>query len=100
MIPEQLNPFKKERQNFPGVVIPLAQAPAHRPSNLNDEKTDLSKDDKPEDMAERGSAHGSASSSQHEATHLTLEGLRAEIEADLTGSHSENTTYDRMYLPL
>lgn len=92
-----LNPFKRDRQNFPGVVIPLAAAPAHAPVDPSDEKKGFP-NDKPEDAAERGSAHGSTSGSQHEAAYLTLEGLRAEIEADVAASGGHDSAYDRMCL--
>ncbi|KAJ5156155.1 hypothetical protein N7492_008958 [Penicillium capsulatum] len=91
----KFNPFKKDRQNFPGIVIPLAEAPAHPSPDLSDEKAGLPKNDKPEDAAERGSAHGSASGSQHETTHLTLEGLRAEIDADIAAGGVQDSMYDR-----
>lgn len=92
----KLNPFKRDRQNFPGIVIPLAEASAHQPADSSDEKTGLPKNDKSEDAAEHGSAHGSASASQHETTHLTLEGLRAEIEADVAAGGGQDSMYDRM----
>ncbi|KAJ5389978.1 uncharacterized protein N7496_001046 [Penicillium cataractarum] len=79
-------PFKKDRQNFPGVVIPLADAPAHTPANA-DEKADKSLDRAP--SSENGSA-----GSLREATHLTLEALRAEVESDMSTS-GHDSVYDR-----
>lgn len=83
----KLTPFKKDRQNFPGVVIPLADAPAHNSAN-SDEKTDKSLDRAP--SSENGSA-----GSVGEASHLTLEALRAEVETDISTS-GHDSVYDRM----
>jgi hypothetical protein len=84
-------PFKKDRQNFPGVVIPLADAPAH-PSANSDEKADKSLDRAP--SSENGSA-----GSLGESSHLTLEALRAEVESDISTS-GHDSAYDRMcYYP-
>jgi hypothetical protein len=80
-------PFKKDRQNFPGVVIPLADAPAHIPANA-DEKAKKSLD------LASSSENGSAGSLR-EATHLTLEALRAEVESDISTS-GQDSVYDRM----
>lgn len=92
----KLNPFKRDRQNFPGIVIPLAEAPDHQPTDSSDEKAGLPKNNKSEDSAERGSAHESSSGSQHDTTHLTLEGLRAEIDADVAAGGVQDSMYDRM----
>lgn len=80
-------PFKKDRQNFPGVVIPLADAPAH-PSADSDEKAKKSLDRAP--SSENGSA-----GSLGESSHLTLETLRAEVESDISTS-GHDSAYDRM----
>ncbi|KAJ5863697.1 uncharacterized protein N7529_005613 [Penicillium soppii] len=85
----QFNPFKKDRQNFPGVVIPLADAPAHltKLSETDDKESSKSLD-------HASSSENGVAGSHTSATHLTLEALRAEIEADLaTASH--DSTYDR-----
>ncbi|CAI7604279.1 unnamed protein product [Penicillium bialowiezense] len=85
----QFNPFKRDRQNFPGVVIPLADAPAH-PSQLTE------KDDKESSKSlDRAPSSENGVAGSHTSTnHLTLEGLRAEIESDLaTASH--DSAYDR-----
>lgn len=79
-------PFKKDRQNFPGVVIPLADAPAH-PSADSDEKAKKSLDRAP--SSENGSA-----GSLGESSHLTLEALRAEVESDISTS-GHDSAYDR-----
>lgn len=87
----QFNPFKKDRQNFPGVVIPLADAPAHpqKLSEKDDKESNKSLDRAP-------SSENGVAGSHTSATQLTIEALRAEIEADVsTASH--NSTYDRMF---
>ncbi|KAJ5439314.1 Sugar transporter [Penicillium daleae] len=82
----KLTPFKKDRQNFPGVVIPLADAPAHKSTNT-DEKARKSLDRAP--SSENGSA-----GSLGESSHLTLEALRAEVESDISTS-GRDSLYDR-----
>ncbi|CAG7919289.1 unnamed protein product [Penicillium olsonii] len=84
----RFNPFKKDRQNFPGVVIPLADAPAH-PQKLTE------KDDKELNSLDQSpSSENGVAGSNTGTHHLTIEGLRAEIESDLaTASH--DTAYDR-----
>lgn len=77
-------------------MIPLAEAPDHQPTDSSDEKAGLPKNNKSEDSAERGSAHESSSGSQHDTTHLTLEGLRAEIDADVAAGGVQDSMYDRM----
>lgn len=88
---EKFNPFKKDRQNFPGVVIPLAgaPAPAHSPNiTENDDK-----ETKSLDLA--SSSENGVAGSQIGST-LTLEALRAEIESDVaTATH--DSAYDRMF---
>ena len=90
----QFNPFKRDRQNFPGVVIPLADAPAHpsQPTEKDDKDSSKSLDRAP-------SSENGVAGSHTSTNHLTLEGLRAEIESDLaTASH--DSAYDRMYTAL
>lgn len=81
-----LTPLKKDRQNFPGVVISLADAPAHTSIN-SDEKAKKSLDRAP--SSENGSA-----GSLGESSHLTLEALRAEVESDISTS-GHDSAYDR-----
>lgn len=87
----KLTPFKKDRQSFPGVVIQLAHAPAHKPAK-GDEK-----DNKSLDRAS-SSENGSAPS-LGETSHLTLEALRAEVEADISTS-GQDSAYDRKWQSL
>lgn len=93
----KFNPFKKDRQNFPGIVIPLANAPAHYGSGGSDlDEKKGSVDDKSLDRAS-SSENGAASGSQPETSHLTIEALRAEVEAD-AASAGHDSAYDRMCL--
>jgi hypothetical protein len=86
----RFNPFKKDHQDFPSVVIPLADAPAH--NHKLSEKADK-EDNNSLDRAP-SSENGAAGTHKH-STHLTLEALRAEIEADIsTATH--DSAYDRM----
>ncbi|KAF7712448.1 MFS-type transporter [Penicillium ucsense] len=80
------NPFKRERQNFPGVVIPLASDSA---THVSPDLTE--KDDKASDHA---SSSRSSGQNEKATTPLTLEALRAEVEADIVASGSD-TSYDR-----
>ncbi|KAJ5773492.1 Major facilitator superfamily domain general substrate transporter [Penicillium paradoxum] len=80
----KFNPFKTDNQNFPSVVIPLADAPAHSP--------DLSEKDNKGFNSASSSENGVAS--PNDSTTLTLEALRAEVEADIATS-SHDSAYDR-----
>ena len=85
------NPFKRERQNFPGVVVPLASTSASHASTDSIEKDDKASDHAPSSSSSRGPEKASTS--------LTLEALRAEVEADIASSGTD-TSYDRMYYAL
>lgn len=90
---ERFNPFKKDRQNFPGVVIPLADAPTRpKPALTDDEKKaeDANKSLERASSSENGSSGGSV----HEPSHRTIESLRAEVE-DNTSASSHDSVYDR-----
>ncbi|OQE46993.1 hypothetical protein PENCOP_c001G07475 [Penicillium coprophilum] len=83
---QKFNPFKKDNQSFPSVVIPLADAPAHSLSEKADKESSQSLD------GSSSSENGAAGSK--DSTHLTLEALRAEVEADIsTATH--DSAYDR-----
>jgi hypothetical protein len=84
---QKFNPFKNDNQTFPSVVIPLADAPAHSLSEKADKELNQSSDD----SASENGAAGSIDS-----TNLTLEALRAEIEADVSNS-THDSAYDRMF---
>lgn len=93
---EKFNPFKKDRQNFPGVVIPLSEAPAYpngAPASETEEKFDASEASKSLDRAS-SSENGSAGSLP-DTSHLTIELLRAEIDAESSTS-GQDSIYDRM----
>ncbi|KAJ6021877.1 Major facilitator superfamily domain general substrate transporter [Penicillium herquei] len=91
---EKFNPFKKDRQNFPGVVIPLSDAPAY-PNGVPpmDEKDDGSDANKSLDRAP-STENGSAGSLPDTSSHLTIEIIRAEVDAEMSSS-GLNSVYDR-----
>ncbi|CAG8314784.1 unnamed protein product [Penicillium salamii] len=85
----KFNPFKKDRQNFPGVVIPLADAPAHSQKLTEKDDKELNNG-----LDRAPSSENGVASSNAGTHHLTIEGLRAEIESDVaTASH--DSAYDR-----
>jgi hypothetical protein len=93
---EKFNPFKKDRQNFPGVVIPLSEAPAYpngAPPPEKEEKVDGSVASKSLERAS-SSENGSAGSLP-DTSYLTIELLRAEIDAE-TSTSGHDSLYDRM----
>lgn len=87
-MPMFMNPFAKhDVSEFPGVLVPLSQAQRHSSAVLMAKK----KDDK-EGLSPPSSEKGERRSSTYNI--YTIEGLRAEVEADVAaGGHS--TTYDR-----
>ncbi|GME23352.1 General substrate transporter [Neofusicoccum parvum] len=81
-MPYFLNPFHKhDVSEFPGVLVPLASAP-HRRSSV------VSKTESPDDAAEKSTGSSSWSGG------MTVEALKAEIDADLAAG-GVNTAYDR-----
>lgn len=86
---QKFNPFKRDSPNLPDVVIPLADGPAHFLSEKTDKETSPSLDGA--SSSENGAAGPKGS------TPLTLEALRAEIEADVSTS-THDSAYDRMFL--
>ncbi|PLN85484.1 MFS general substrate transporter [Aspergillus taichungensis] len=87
----------RDRQQFPEVVVPLANAPAPEKST-----TDPYAEKKPDSEADSNHTHdrascqekGAASSPPPPYSALTLEALRAEVEADVSSS-GHDTAYDR-----
>lgn len=77
----------RERGQFPEVVIPLARGSAT--------KTDDSQDNDSNSGLEKASSQEKGAGSETTCT-LTLEALRAEIEADITAS-GHDTAYDRTF---
>ncbi|PLB45605.1 MFS general substrate transporter [Aspergillus steynii IBT 23096] len=91
------NPFKRhDHRNFPGVVIPLANAPSR--SSQSPSPTPVEKKIGPDDKADDRSLDQAASEKGigpvPEYTHLTLEALRAEVESDIAAS-GHDSAYDR-----
>lgn len=94
------NPFKRERQNFPGVVIPLSEAPLRAHStDFEKEKKDDSSIDQPKSLDRAPSAENGSAGSLPETSHLTIEALRAEIDAE-TSTAGLDSMYDRMCPPV
>lgn len=94
-MPYFLNSFKKhDVSEFPGVLVPLQQA-QHRGSvssrRFSLKPTPQTKDEKDEKSLRTGSISPVRDGS---TTGLTLETLKAEIEADLAASDSKSA-YDR-----
>lgn len=85
----EFNPFKRDTEDFSDVVIPLADAPAHTEIP---EKSDKQSDSNSDSAS---SSENGASLPKH-STHLTLEALRAEVEADVA-SATHDSAYDRMF---
>lgn len=83
--------------NFPGVVIPLASAPAPNNYGSTDEKKTNFDDNHSLDKAASDSEKGVGSRPDDAyASPLTLETLRAEIETDMAKSGTDSA-YDRMF---
>ncbi|QSS61881.1 sugar transporter [Histoplasma capsulatum] len=89
-MPLLVNPFRQQdHSSFPGVVVPLAQAPRHRKfSHSNPNPGD---GDKADNVAEKGS---SSSLSDRQYSGWTVEAIRAEVESDAATS-GRDTAYDR-----
>ncbi|CAI7570762.1 unnamed protein product [Penicillium manginii] len=90
---EKFNPFKRDRQNFPGVVIPLADAPARPKPVLTDDEKKAENANKSLERAS-SSENGSSGGSVNEPSHRTIESLRAEVESDIAAS-AHDSVYDR-----
>ena len=95
------NPFKRERQNFPGVVIPLSEAPlrSRSTSDSENEKKDDSSIDPSKSLDRAPSSETGSAGSIPDSSHLTIEVLRAEIDAEAVTS-GQDSMYDRMYPPV
>lgn len=95
---EKFNPFKKDRQNFPGVVIPLSEAPIYpngvypNAAQSVDKKDDA---DANKSLERAPSSENGSAGSLPDTSHLTIEILRAEIEAEMSTS-GHDSVYDRM----
>lgn len=94
-----LNPFKKDRQNYPGVVIPLSSAPVRSHTNADPEKKkDDPSTDGPKTLDRAPSSENGSAGSLPDSGPLTLEALRTEIEAE-TSTSGHDSVYDRMSSP-
>lgn len=78
----------RERRGFPEVVVPLARA---SPETKHDESTGSNS------SLDRASVQEKGASALTTGSTLTLEALRAEVEADVVSS-GHDTAYDRMFL--
>lgn len=90
-MPFFMNPFRKhDVSDFEGVYVPLANSQRHHSvvAAHNDRKNSLTKDVSDEKNIE------SPSSPDNSYSAYTIEGLRAEIELDLSAS-GHDTSYDR-----
>ncbi|KAJ5152791.1 uncharacterized protein N7482_009269 [Penicillium canariense] len=76
----------RDRRGFPEVVVPLAGGSAPKPKEAADNGSNSSLD--------RASLQENGASGVEAGTTLTLEGLRAEVEADIAAS-SHDSVYDR-----
>ena len=95
-MPFGLNPFRKHDHDFPSVVVPLAEAPAHIKPNPELEKTDRP-DDKTDDKSlDRAPSSEAGVGPVPNYSSLTIEALRAEVESDVAAS-GKDTAYDRMF---
>ncbi|KAJ5574294.1 uncharacterized protein N7459_008721 [Penicillium hispanicum] len=92
----KLSPFKKDRQNYPGVVIPLASAPDHSATPPDPEKRNSlsSNPDADKSLDRPSSSENGSAGPVTETGHLTIEKLRAEIDADVVAS-GHDSMYDR-----
>ena len=96
------NPFtRKEQSNFPGVVVPLANAPERAPSPLqSDTENKPNPDEKPNETPDEKSLDRSDRSENGVGPvpggPLTIEGLKAEVEEDVAAS-GHDSAYDRMF---
>ncbi|BCS29110.1 uncharacterized protein APUU_70680S [Aspergillus puulaauensis] len=102
-MPFGINPFSKQDHDFPGVIVPLSNAPAHSHPNPQ-ASPDPEKKVGPDDKTDTGSLdrapsaeNGVGSIHSHQPSHdgpLTLEILRAEVENDVVAS-GHDSAYDR-----
>lgn len=96
-----INPFSKQDHDFPGVIVPLSNAPAHsHPQTSPDPEKKVGPDDKTDTgsldrapSAENGVGSIHSHQPSHDG-HLTLEILRAEVENDVVAS-GHDSAYDR-----
>jgi hypothetical protein len=92
------NPFAKhDHGDFPGVVVPLASAPAHSHPNPEVGKRHSHDENQDKNSLDKApSEENGVPSSIPSTSHLTIEALRAEVEADI-GASGIDSAYDRMF---
>jgi hypothetical protein len=78
-----------ERRQFPEVVVPLAHGSAPKPNDSQDDDSCSGLD--------RTSSQEKGTAGTHVSSTLTLEALRAEVEADINAS-GHDSAYDRTFL--
>ncbi|RAH52605.1 MFS general substrate transporter [Aspergillus piperis CBS 112811] len=93
-MPFGVNPFRKNDHDFPGVVVPLSEAPPHHKPNPELEKTDRPDEKTDNRSLDRAPSSEAGVGSVHNYNTLTIEALRAEVEADIATS-GKDTAYDR-----
>ncbi|RAL00566.1 putative sugar transporter [Aspergillus ibericus CBS 121593] len=93
-MPFGINPFRKHDHDFPDVVVPLSEAPAHFKPNPELEKAGRP-DDKTDDRSlDRAPSSEAGVGPVPNYSTLTIEALRAEVESDVAAS-GKDTAYDR-----
>ena len=92
-----VNPFRRnDRESYPEVVIPLARAASPPETNPSDEKLPVPNEKNEETKSlDKSSAEENGAASLCKYGELTIEALRAEVEADSVAS-GHDTSYDRM----
>ncbi|KAI9933757.1 hypothetical protein ASPWEDRAFT_105998 [Aspergillus wentii DTO 134E9] len=86
----------RDRRQFPEVVVPLARAPATAPPAYepNAEKNEKNVDSESNASHDRASLQEKGAGSVPACSTLTVEGLRAQVEAEVAAS-GHDTVYDR-----
>ena len=87
----------RDRHQFPEVVVPLANAPAPKNPTTDpyaEKKSDSEADSNHTHDRASSQEKGVASSPPPPYSELTLDALRAEVEADVSSS-GHDTAYDR-----
>lgn len=86
----------RDRRNFPGVVMPLADAPAAQQPIPNAEKEKEPDNEANSNKLTTMSSEEKGASPVPQSGSLTLEALRAEVESDIAASGLD-TAYDRTF---
>lgn len=86
----------RDQRNFPGVVVPLADAPAPQQSIPNAENEKEPDNDANSNNLTTASSQEKGTGPVPQSGPLTLEALRAEVESDIAASGLD-TAYDRTF---